>query len=58
MKIKKNLLFGTFFKHFSQKRKIVEKRVKLKNYFLADLRPKLKFWSQHSHRQVLKFIKE
>jgi hypothetical protein len=47
-----------FFKHFSQKSKIVEKREKLKNYFLADLRLKLKFWSQHSHRQVLKFIKE
>ena len=37
---------------------IFQKREKLKNYFLADLRPKLKFWSQHSHRQVLKFIKK
>ncbi len=48
----------TFFKHFSQKSKIVEKREKLKINFLADLRPKIKFWSQHSHPQVLKFIKE
>jgi hypothetical protein len=29
-----------------------------KNYLLAELRPKLKFWSQNSHRQGLKFFKK
>jgi len=58
MKIKKNFAFLTFFKHFFKKSKIFEKREKLENYFLADPRPKLKFRSQHSHCQVLKFIEE
>jgi hypothetical protein len=34
---------------FLKKEKKVEIREKLKNYLLADLLPKLKFWSQHSH---------
>jgi hypothetical protein len=58
MKIKKKLTFRTFLEHISQKSKIVEKREKLKNFLLAELRPKLKFWSQHSHHQVLKFFKK
>jgi hypothetical protein len=58
MKIKKKCLSELFSSIFLKKAKLTKNEKNLKNYLLANLRPKLTFWSQHYHRIIVKFIKK